>query len=146
MKLTKKSRALLLIGVAAMLVMSGCGKAKIGYIDGDRIMKEAPQIQSLVEEGNAKIQQAQEDAEKDLAEKKGTMSDEDFQKAQAGARRKVAGLNQSYSVQLKQKLDAALADIAKEKKLDAVVDNQAQQKVVIEGGIDVTDDAINKLQ
>ncbi|MBQ1622552.1 OmpH family outer membrane protein [Selenomonas bovis] len=146
MKLTKKSRALLLIGVAAMLVMSGCGKAKIGYIDGDRIMKEAPQIQSLVEEGNAKIQQAQEDAEKDLAEKKGTMSDEDFQKAQADARRKVAGLNQSYSVQLKQKLDAALADIAKEKKLDAVVDNQAQQKVVIEGGIDVTDDAINKLQ
>ena len=146
MKLTKKSRALLLLGVAAMLVMSGCGKAKIGYIDGDRIMKEAPQIQSLVEEGNAKIQQAQEDAEKDLAEKKGTMSDEDFQKAQADARRKVAGLNQSYSVQLKQKLDAALADIAKEKKLDAVVDNQAQQKVVIEGGIDVTDDAINKLQ
>lgn len=146
MKLTKKSSALLLIGVAAMLVMSGCGKAKIGYIDGDRIMKEAPQIQSLVEEGNAKIQQAQEDAEKDLAEKKGTMSDEDFQKAQADARRKVAGLNQSYSVQLKQKLDAALADIAKEKKLDAVVDNQAQQKVVIEGGIDVTDDAINKLQ
>lgn len=146
MKLTKKSRALLLIGVAAMLVMSGCGKAKIGYIDGDRIMKEAPQIQSLVEEGNAKIQQAQEDAEKNLAEKKGTMSDEDFQKAQADARRKVAGLNQSYSVQLKQKLDAALADIAKEKKLDAVVDNQAQQKVVIEGGIDVTDDAINKLQ
>lgn len=146
MKLTKKSRALLLIGVAAMLVMSGCGKAKIGYIDGDRIMKEAPQIQSLVEEGNAKIQQAQEDAEKDLAEKKSTMSDEDFQKAQADARRKVAGLNQSYSVQLKQKLDAALADIAKEKKLDAVVDNQAQQKVVIEGGIDVTDDAINKLQ
>ena len=126
--------------------MSGCGKAKIGYIDGDRIMKEAPQIQSLVEEGNAKIQQAQEDAEKDLAEKKGTMSDEDYQKAQADARRKVAGLNQSYSVQLKQKLDAALADVAKEKKLDVVVDNQAQQKVVIEGGIDVTDDAINKLQ
>ena len=146
MKLTKKSRALLVLGVAAMLVMSGCGKAKIGYIDGDRIMKEAPQIQSLVEEGNAKIQQAQEDAEKDLAEKKGTMSDEDFQKAQADARRKVAGLNQSYSVQLKQKLDAALADVAKEKKLDVVVDNQAQQKVVIEGGIDVTDDAINKLQ
>ena len=146
MKLTKKSRALLVLGVAAMLVMSGCGKAKIGYIDGDRIMKEAPQIQSLVEEGNAKIQQAQEDAEKDLAEKKGAMSDEDYQKAQADARRKVAGLNQSYSVQLKQKLDAALADVAKEKKLDVVVDNQAQQKVVIEGGIDVTDDAINKLQ
>lgn len=146
MKLTKKSRALLALGFGAMLVMSGCGQTRIGYIDGDRIMKEAPQIQSLVEEGNEKIQQAQADAEKDLEAKKGTMSDEDFQKAQADARRKIAGLNQSYSVQLKQKLDAALADVVKEKKLDAVVDNQAQQKIVVEGGIDVTDDAIKKLQ
>ena len=36
--------------------------------------------------------------------------------------------------------------MGKEKKLDAVVDNQAQQKVVIEGGVDVTDEAIQKLQ
>jgi len=146
MNLTKKSRVLLGLGFAAMLVMSGCGQTRIGYIDGDRIMKEAPQIQSLVEEGNEKIQQAQADAEKDLEAKKGTMSDEDYQKAELDARRKVAGLNQSYSVQLKQKIDAALADIVKEKKLDAVVDNQAQQKVVIEGGVDVTDEAIQKLQ
>lgn len=146
MNLTKKSRVLLGLGFAAMLVMSGCGQTRIGYIDGDRIMKEAPQIQSLVEEGNEKIQQAQADAEKDLEAKKGTMSDEDYQKTELDARRKVAGLNQSYSVQLKQKIDAALADIAKEKKLDAVVDNQAQQKVVIEGGVDVTDEAIQKLQ
>ena len=146
MKLTKKSRLLLAAAFAASLVMTGCGKTQIGYIDGDRIMKEAPQIQSLVEEGNQKIQEAQDEAEKDLAEKKDTMSDEDFQKAQQDAQRKVAGLNQSYSIQLKQKLDTALADVAKEKKLDAIVDNQQMQKTVVEGGIDVTDEAIQKLQ
>lgn len=146
MKFTKKSIALLAYAFAATLVMSGCGKTQIGYIDGDRIMKEAPQITSLVEEGNQKITEAQDEATKDLNEKKGTMSDEDFQKAQQDAQRKIAGINQSYSIQLKQKLDQALADVAKEKKLDAIVDNQQMQKVVVEGGIDVTDEAIQKLQ
>lgn len=146
MKFTKKSIALLACAFAATLVMSGCGKTQIGYIDGDRIMKEAPQITSLVEEGNQKITEAQDEATKDLNEKKGTMSDEDFQKAQQDAQRKIAGINQSYSIQLKQKLDQALAEVSKEKKLDAIVDNQQMQKVVVEGGIDVTDEAIQKLQ
>ena len=146
MKFTKKSTALLACAFAATLVMSGCGKTQIGYIDGDRIMKEAPQITGLVEEGNQKITEAQDEATKDLNEKKGTMSDEDFQKAQQDAQRKIAGINQSYSIQLKQKLDQALAEVSKEKKLDAIVDNQQMQKVVVEGGIDVTDEAIQKLQ
>ena len=146
MKLTKKSTALIACAFAATLLMSGCGKTQIGYIDGDRIMKEAPQIQSLVEEGNQKITEAQDEATKDLNEKKATMSDEDFKKAQQDTQRKIAGINQSYSIQLKQKLDTALADVAKEKKLDAIVDNQQMQKVVVEGGIDVTDEAIQKLQ
>ncbi|WP_294157942.1 OmpH family outer membrane protein [uncultured Selenomonas sp.] len=146
MKFTKKSTVLIACAFAATLVMSGCGKTQIGYIDGDRIMKEAPQITSLVEEGNQKITEAQDEATKDLNEKRGTMSDEDFQKAQQDAQRKIAGINQSYSIQLKQKLDTALADVAKEKKLDAIVDNQQMQKVVVEGGIDVTDEAIQKLQ
>lgn len=146
MKFTKKSTALLACAFAATLVMSGCGKTQIGYIDGDRIMKEAPQIKGLVEEGNQKITEAQDEATKDLNEKKGTMSDEDFQKAQQDAQRKIAGINQSYSIQLKQKLDQALAEVSKEKKLDAIVDNQQMQKVVVEGGIDVTDEAIQKLQ
>ena len=146
MKFTKKSTVLIACAFAATLVMSGCGKTQIGYIDGDRIMKEAPQITSLVEEGNQKITEAQDEATKDLNEKRGTMSDEDFQKAQQEAQRKIAGINQSYSIQLKQKLDTALADVAKEKKLDAIVDNQQMQKVVVEGGIDVTDEAIQKLQ
>ena len=38
MKLTKKSRLLIAAAFAASLVMTGCGKTQIGYIDGDRII------------------------------------------------------------------------------------------------------------
>ena len=58
MKLRKKSTALLMAAFASMMLMSGCGQAKIGYIDGERVTKEAPQIASLVEEGNQKLQEA----------------------------------------------------------------------------------------
>jgi len=146
MKLTKKSRALLLIGVAAMLVMSGCGKAKIGYIDGDRIMKEAPQIQSLVEEGNAKLAEAEQKAEAELQKDQASMSAEEFQKAQQQQQQKMVGIQQQYATQLKQKVDAAVQTAVKDKKLDVVVDNEANSKIVITGGIDVTDDVVKNLQ
>ena len=145
MKFTKKSIALLACAFAATLVMSGCGKTQIGYIDGDRIMKEAPQITSLVEEGNQKINEAREEAQKSLQDNP-DMSQEDAQKAQADAQRKMASLNQSYQMQLQQKVSAALQDIAKEKKLDVVVDSEKEQPTALMGCVDVTDDVIAKLQ
>ena len=145
MKLTKKSRLLIAAAFAASLVMTGCGKTQIGYIDGDRIMKEAPQIQSLVEEGNQKINEAREEAQKSLQDNP-DMSQEDAQKAQADAQRKMASLNQSYQMQLQQKVSAALQDIAKEKKLDVVVDSEKEQPTALMGCVDVTDDVIAKLQ
>ena len=145
MKLRKKTVGLLAAAFAATMLMSGCGQVKIGYIEGSRVMQEAPQVKSLVEEGNQKINEAREEAQKSLQDNP-DMSQEDAQKAQVEAQRKMASLNQSYQMQLQQKVSAALQDIAKEKKLDAIVDNQQMQKTVVEGGIDVTDEAIQKLQ
>ena len=149
MKLRKKSTALLAAAFASMMLMSGCGQAKIGYIDGDRVSKEAPQISALVEEGNQKLQEAQTNAEQDLQQKmkeNPNMSQEDAQKAQMDAQRKLQGLNQSYALQLRQKLDVALGSVAKNKKLDAVVNNSQEQPVAITGAVDVTDDVIQQLQ
>ncbi len=132
-----------------MMLMSGCGQAKIGYIDGDRVSKEAPQISALVEEGNQKLQEAQTNAEQDLQQKmkeNPNMSQEDAQKAQMDAQRKLQGLNQSYALQLRQKLDVALGSVAKSKKLDAVVNNSKEQPIAITGAVDVTDDVIKQLQ
>ena len=142
MKLRKKTVGLLAAAFAATMLMSGCGQVKIGYIEGSRVMQEAPQVKSLVEEGNQKINEAREEAQQSLQDNP-DMSQED---AQADAQRKMASLNQSYQMQLQQKVSAALQDIAKEKKLDVVVDSEKEQPTALMGCVDVTDDVIAKLQ
>lgn len=127
------------------MLMSGCGQVKIGYIEGSRVMQEAPQVKALVDEGNQKINEAREDAQKSLQDNP-DMSQEDAQKTQAQAQQKMASLNQSYQMQLQQKVSAALQDIAKEKKLDVVVDSEKEQPTALSGCVDVTDDVIAKLQ
>lgn len=149
MKLRKRTTALLAAAFASMMLMSGCGQAKIGYIDGERVTKEAPQISSLVDEGNQKIQEAQQQAEQDLQQKlkeNPDMSQEDAQKLQQESQRKLQALNQSYALQLRQKLDVALGAVAKKQKLDAVVNNSQEQPIAISGAVDVTDEVIAQLQ
>ena len=145
MKLRKKTVGLLAAAFAATMLMSGCGQVKIGYIEGSRVMQEAPQVKSLVEEGNQKINEAREEAQQSLQDNP-DMSQEDAQKAQADAQHKMASLNQSYQMQLQQKVSAALQDIAKETKLDVVVDSETEQPTALMGCVDVTDDVIAKLQ
>ena len=149
MKLRKRSTVLLAAAFASMMLMSGCGQAKIGYIDGDRVSKEAPQISALVEEGNQKLQEAQKQSQEEIQQKmkeNPNMSQEDAQKLQMDAQRKLQGINQSYALQLRQKIDVALGSVSKEKKLDAVVNNSQEQPIAITGAVDVTDEVISKLQ
>ena len=149
MKLRKRSTALLAAAFASMMLMSGCGQAKIGYIDGERVSKEAPQISALVEEGNQKLNEAREQSQAEIQQKmkeNPNMSQEDAQKLQMDAQRKLQGINQSYSLQLRQKMDVALGSVSKQKKLDAVVNNSQEQPVAITGAVDVTDEVISKLQ
>ena len=62
------------------------------------------------------------------------------------AQRKMAGLNQVYSVQLEQKMNVAIQEIVKDKKLDVVMDSSKKYPTVISGGTDLTDEVIQKLQ
>ena len=149
MKLRKKTAAAMIMALLCATLASGCGQTKIGYIDGERVSKEAPQINSLIEEGNQKIEEAQTQASQELQKKmheNPNMSQEDLQKAQMDGQRKIQGLNQSYSLQLRQKMDVALAAVSKNKKLDAVVNNSTDQPVAVTGAVDVTDDVIAQLQ
>ena len=149
MKLRKKTASAMIMALLCATLASGCGQTKIGYIDGERVSKEAPQINSLIEEGNQKIEEAQTQASQDLQKKmqeNPNMSQEDLQKAQMDGQRKIQGLNQSYSLQLRQKMDVALAAVSKNKKLDAVVNNSTDQPVAVTGAVDVTDDVIAQLQ
>lgn len=156
MKLKKKSICtLLMAGIIAMLV-SGCSDTKLGYIDTERVMKESPQLQQTAKAAeDAYAQKAQEITEK-LEKGKSSMSDEDYQKAVLQGRSELAVVQAPYSAQMKTLVDTAMADIAKTKDLSAIVEKdhitsnqfgQAQKaEIVIQGGIDVTDELIKKLQ
>ena len=149
MKLRKRTASAMIMALLCATLASGCGQTKIGYINGERVSKEAPQITSLIEEGNQKIEEAQTQAGQELQKKmqeNPNMSQEELQKAQLDSQRKLQGLNQSYALQLRQKMDVALAEVSKEKKLDAVVNNSVDQPVAVTGAVDVTDDVIAKLQ
>lgn len=129
--------------IAAML-MSGCGGVNIGYLDSDKIM-ETPQLKAIREEGETKFQEVENQVYEDLAAKQDA-SDEEKQQAQMEAQRKLMGIQQAYSSQIKQKLDTALAEVVKSKNIDIVLDSSEDQKVIFEGGIDLTDEVVKKLQ
>ena len=144
MKANKKA-LLVISALMAAALMGGCGQAKIGYIDAERVIKEAPQIKALDEEGSQKYQEAVQEAEQKLKENP-NMSQEEAQKAQMDAQRKLQGINQSYALQMRQKLDVALGEISRDEKLDAVVQNVPEQPVAVSGCIDITEKTIEKLQ
>lgn len=142
MKIKKKTGLLASALIASVMLVSGCGQAKIGYIDIVRVVDEAPQMKTAMEDANQKMIDMQQEIENELAAKGDELTEEDYEAAQ----RKLVSINQVYMTQMKQKLDAASAEVVKEKELDVIMETAPEQKAVFYGGIDVTDDIIQKLQ
>ena len=145
MKPNRKTTSALVAAVMSVMLLGGCGQVKVGYVSESRLAEEAPQIKATMEEGTKKLEETQKELEQKFQENP-NMTAEEAQKLQQEAQRKAMSLNQQYMTQIQQKMDVALAEIAKEKKLDVVVDNEELQKSVVLGGIDVTDEVIKKLQ
>ncbi|MBR1730064.1 MAG: OmpH family outer membrane protein [Selenomonadaceae bacterium] len=135
---------LLIATILMTMLISGCGEVNIGYVDGEKLM-DTPQLKTIRDEGEKKLQEAEEAAIAELTAKENA-TDEEKQQAQLETQRKLMGIQQAYASQLKQKLDAALADIVKSKNVDVVIDSSESQKIVFEGGIDLTDEVVKKLQ
>lgn len=131
--------------LAVSVLMTGCGDAKIGAIDVTKVMDEAPRVKTLMAEAEAKAKEAQENYEKEYANKP-DLTEADVQKAQADLQRKLIGINQAYTAQIKNRLDVVLEEIAREKNIDVVISNAAEDKMIFHGAIDVTDEVIKKMQ
>ena len=133
--------------LCAVALLAGCGKVNVGYVDQNRIQNEAPQIKSSMEEMQSKMAEVQQEAEQKFQEAAASgASEEDMQKLQQQMQMKAAGVQQQYAIQIKAKVDAAMDDIVKEKKLDTVVNSNGKDGVVVSGGVDITEDVIQKLQ
>lgn len=140
----KKIIAAVVLAVSTIFA-TGCGSEEnIGYINQSRIMAEAPQITAILDEGAKKADEIEAEAKAEL-EANPNMSDEERNKKNEEFQRKMIGIQQSYATQIQQKLDSALADICNSKNVSVVMDNSGV-KVLVNGGIDLTDDVINKLK
>uniref|UniRef100_UPI004029FE76 OmpH family outer membrane protein n=1 Tax=Megasphaera micronuciformis TaxID=187326 RepID=UPI004029FE76 len=118
---------------------SGFGSAdNVAVVDTQRVQKEAPLAKQYVEKHEQKVQEIN----KKLAEEKLSMSDEDFQKEQQKQKQELDIYSAGLQRQFKSDLDQKLAEIAKDKEVGIIVDKRA----VPNGGIDVTDEVIAKLQ
>lgn len=143
MKFSKKILAALLI--SSSLLITGCGQVQIGYVDGQRIMEEAPQIKAIMEEAEQKAVEAQNEAQAEI-DKNPNWTDEEKTKALGDAQRKVMGIQQAYATQFKYKFDEAMGEVAKQHNVEAVLSGTKDSPIVLKGGIDLTDEVIKKLQ
>lgn len=143
----KKILAAVLLATSTLFA-TGCGADEnIGYINQSRILSEAPQIKSIFEEGTKEADKIESDLKAAL-EQNPDMSDEDRQKILNEFEQKMATTGRKYSAQIEQKLDVAFAEICKEKNITAVFKNggEPREKIFLMGGMDITDDVINKLK
>lgn len=133
--------------LSAAVLLGGCGETKpnIGYFNGDRVVKESAQLDAVIKDSKKKLEDLQQEAIK-LANEGPEMSQKEMLKKQQEFQMKAQAINSSAGIQIQQKVQNALAEISKVKKLDVVVENEKGQKTVVLGGVDVTDDLIEKLK
>jgi outer membrane protein len=138
-KLQAKRMVTLLMVVMMSVMVSGCFNAqKTGVVDVQRVMKDSAKVQQFQEQLNT----SGKDLTQKLEQEKGTLSAEQFQKRQQEVYADFVKQKQDLENQMDTLINQALADIAKEKGLSVVL----YKNNVAQGGIDVTDDVIQKLQ
>ena len=161
--MSQKVRRILLIvfiTIAACFLLTGCSnKAKIGYIDIALVSTQSPQIKKINTDFENEYKKVNEQME-ELVKKQGSMKPEDYTKEVQQIQRKAYGVQQKYNAKRRTVIDNVLAQISKEKGLSAVtikssvgLDPQGSKEdtarvdgVVVNGGIDITEEVIKKLQ
>ena len=108
-------------------------------------MKESSQITAIIEEGNAKLTDGQKKLI-ELEQKRAELGEEEYMKQSQAMQMELSRINQEYTEKVRTTLDGTLEEISKAKKLDVIVTNDADAKLIMYGGVDITDEVIGKLQ
>ena len=136
----KTLRYLLAISMVIMaVVVSGCGQNKnVGVIDVEKVVTESPKIKVMNEELMAKHKEIEEKLNTD----KTTLSEADFNNAKQATDAEFTALRKDLSGKMETEIKTNLEKIAKEKNLSVII----KKNVAVQGGVDVTDEMIAKLQ
>ena len=134
--------AMLLVAVMFVTVLiSGCGNEKpstIGIVDMQKIMTDNGKIKEMQEQLNKKAQEITASLEKD----KTTLKPEEYQQKEQLAYAEFMQMKQEFEAKIQAQIQKILEEIAKEKKLGAVI----YKNGMAWGGIDITEDVLKKLQ
>ena len=132
---------LLLVMMFAAVLLSGCAAEKpstIGIVDMEKVMTENPKIKQMQDQLNTKAKELTENLEKDRA----TLKPEEFQQKEQAAYAEFMKMKQEFEAQIETQTKKVLEEVAKEKKLGAVI----YKNGMAWGGVDVTEDVLKKLQ
>lgn len=126
--------------IAVSLLLGGCstGPGGVGVLDVNKVMSESPKVKQLQEQLNTKAKELSDQLEKDKA----GLSQEEFQKRQETAYGSFLQVKQDLEGQVDASIKQALEQVAKEKKLGVIL----YKSSVAQGGIDVTEDVLKKMQ
>lgn len=137
MKRNKLALLLVLVFVAALL--GGCSTGqKVGVVDVSKVMTDSPKVKQFQDDFNVKGKTTIESLEKEKA----TLSPEEFAKRQQVVYGEFMKVKQDMESQVQGVVKQAVEEISKEKKLDVVLYKEG----VAQGGTDITDDVVKKLQ
>lgn len=124
--------------MAVMVTAAGCGSDKAGVIDAQRVVQES----ELGKQFKQEIMDSQKEITDKLEQEKAGLSPEDLQQRQLELNQEYNAVVSEKQDKFKEALDKAYAEVAKEKNVSIIIYKES----VANGGIDVTDDVINKLQ
>ena len=141
MKKSIRWSAFLLVMIISATLLAGCGADKpstIGIVDMQKVMADNPKIKQMQEQLNAKAQELTANLEKEKA----TLKPEEFQQKEQAAYASFMQMKQEFEAQIETQTKKVLEEVAKEKKLGAVL----YKEVVPQGGVDITDEVIKKMK
>ena len=139
-RLTRTAMFLIVV-MAAALLLGGCAADKpsaIGIVDMQKVMSENAKIKQMQEQLNVKAKSLTETLDKERA----TLKPEEFQQKEQAAYAEFMKMKQEFEAQIEAQTKKVLEEVAKEKKLGAVI----YKNGMAWGGVDVTEDVMKKLQ
>nr|WP_092071094.1 OmpH family outer membrane protein [Dendrosporobacter quercicolus]NSL48479.1 OmpH family outer membrane protein [Dendrosporobacter quercicolus DSM 1736]SDM18200.1 periplasmic chaperone for outer membrane proteins Skp [Dendrosporobacter quercicolus] len=140
MKLSKKQILLFLVAFVAVIFISGCSSntQNVGVLDVNKVMSDSPKIKQFQDQLNTKGKELSDQLEKDKA----SLSAEEFQKRQETAYGEFLKTKQELEGQIDSSIKQVLDQVAQEKKMGVIL----YKNGVAQGGTDITDEVIQKLQ
>ncbi|HEY3426389.1 MAG TPA: OmpH family outer membrane protein [Negativicutes bacterium] len=136
---TRKTMLLLITVFMITVLLSGCGTTQnVGVLDVNKVMTDSPKVKEFQDQLNVKGKELGDQLEKDKA----SLKPEDFQKRQEDAYGQFMKLKQDMEGQIDAAIKQTLDQVAKDKKMGIVL----YKNGVAQGGTDITDEVIQKMQ